>query len=167
VLAMAGGLTETADRHITIERGGAFGEKIKVFLPNGADADLRAEVSVHPGDRILVPKAGIIYVLGDVGRPGGYVMQDDSRLTVLQVIALAAGTNRTAADKEARLLHKGKDGYKEQSIGLRAMEQGKAPDVQLEADDILYVPFSFRKNFMLGGSSILASTSSALIYSGH
>src|ERR1700739_4016792 len=49
VLAMAGGLIETADRHITIERGGAWGEKIKVFLPNGADADLRAEVSVHPG----------------------------------------------------------------------------------------------------------------------
>lgn len=164
VLAMAGGLTEKADRHITVERGGPWGEKISVFLPNGADAELRADVSVHPGDRILVPKAGIIYVLGDVGRPGGYVMQDDSRLTVLQALALAAGINRTAGEKRARLLRKTKSGYSELPIPLHAMERGQSPDLQLEANDILYVPFSARKNLMLGGSSILASASAALIY---
>jgi polysaccharide export outer membrane protein len=164
VLAMAGGLTDKADRHITIERGGPWGEKISVFLPNGADAELRADVSVHPGDRILVPKAGIVYVLGDVGRPGGYVMQDDSKLTVMQALALAAGINRTAAEKRARLLRKGKNGYAEVPIPLHAMERGQSPDLQLKADDILYIPFSARKNLMLGGSNVLASAGSALIY---
>jgi polysaccharide biosynthesis/export protein len=164
VLAMAGGLKKDADRHITIERGGVWGEQIHVFLPNNPQADFKADVSVHPGDRILVPKAGIVYVLGDVGRPGGYVMQDNSHLTVLQAVALAAGANKTAAQKHARLLRKGKNGYTEEPIQLRAMERGKIPDMQLKADDVLYVPFSARRNLLLGGPGILASASSALIY---
>ena len=164
VLAMAGGLKTDADRHITIERGGVWGEQIKVFLPNNSQADLKADVSVYPGDRILVPKAGIVYVLGDVGRPGGYLMQDNSHLTVLQAVALAAGANKTAAQKRARLLRKGKTGYTEEPIQLRAMERGKIPDMQLKADDVLYVPFSARRNLLLGGPGILASASSALIY---
>lgn len=164
VLAMAGGLTKEADRHITIERGGVWGEQIHVFLPNNSEADLHADVSVYPGDRILVPKAGIVYVLGDVGRPGGYVMQDNSHLTVLEALSLAAGAKKTAADKRARLLRRKKAGYKVERIRLRAMEQGKVPDMELRADDILYVPFSQRKNLMLGGAGILASASAALIY---
>lgn len=164
VLAMAGGLTVDADRHITIERGGAWGEQIRVFLPNNAQADLRADVFVDPGDRILVPKAGIVYVLGDVGRPGGYVMQDNSSLTVLQALALASGANKTAAQKHARLLRKGKAGYTEQPIRLLAMERGKSPNMELQADDILYIPFSARRNLMLGGAGIIASASAALIY---
>lgn len=164
VLAMAGGLTKDADRHITIERGGVWGEQISVFLPNNPQADLRADVSVDPGDRILVPKAGVVYVLGDVGRPGGYVMQDNSHLTVLQAVAMAAGANKTAAPKRARLLRKGPDGYTEERIPLLAMERGKVKDKELKADDILYVPFSERRNLMVGGAGILASASAALIY---
>lgn len=164
VLAMAGGLNADADRHITIERGGVWGEQIQVFLPNNAEADLKADVSVYPGDRILVPKAGIVYVLGDVGRPGGYVMQDNSKLTVLQAVALAAGANKTAAQKRARLLRKGPDGYTEEPIPLLAMERGKIKDQELEKDDILYIPFSARRNLFLGGAGIIASASSALIY---
>lgn len=164
VLAMAGGLTPDADRHITIERGGPWGEQIHIFLPNNSTDELKADVSVEPGDRILVPKAGIVYVLGDVGHPGGYVMQDNSRLTVLQALALASGANKTAADKHARLLRKTKTGYKEEPVPLLAMERGKKPDIQLRADDILFVPFSTRKNIMLGGAGILASASAALIY---
>lgn len=164
VLAMAGGLTPDADHHIMIERGGPWGEQIYIFLPNDPSDELKADVSVEPGDRILVPKAGIVYVLGDVGHPGGYVMQDNSRLSVLQALALAAGVNKTAADKHARLLRKTTKGYSEEHIRLREMERGKVPDLQLKADDILYVPFSTRKNIMLGGAGILASASAALIY---
>lgn len=164
VLAMVGGLTPDADRHLTIERGGVWGEQIQVFLPNNAQADLRANVSVLPGDRILVPKAGIVYVLGDVGHPGGYVMQDNSHLTVLQAVAMAAGAKKTAAQKHARLLRREKTGYTEHPIQLFAMERGKIPDVELKADDIVYVPFSAGRNLMLGGAGILASASAALIY---
>jgi polysaccharide biosynthesis/export protein len=57
VLAMAGGLTEVADRHITVERGGAKHEVTEVFLSNKAEDALNADIEIFPGDKILVPKA--------------------------------------------------------------------------------------------------------------
>ncbi len=163
VLAMAGGLTETADRHITIQRFDKSGNSV-VYLPNDAAASTQTGAIVYPGDTVLVPKAGIVYVLGDVARPGGYAMQDDAKLTVLQAVALAAGANRTAKEDAVRLIRKVNGSYQESTVPLRDIERGKKPDMQLEADDVLYVPFSMAKNVVLGTSSILSSTSSAAIY---
>jgi polysaccharide biosynthesis/export protein len=163
VLAMAGGLTEIADRHITIERA-SHAASAEVFLSNRADDALEANVQVFPGDKVVVPKAGIIYVLGDVGRPGGYVMQNESRMTVLQAVAMAAGLNRTASADHVRLV-RGKDGqFAEQEIPLKEMQRGEVPDLLLEANDVLYVPFSFGRHLLMGTSSIAASASAALIY---
>jgi polysaccharide export outer membrane protein len=163
VLSLAGGLTEIADRHITIQRGDKSGN-VTAFLPNNADASVRASVPVYPGDTILVPKAGLVYVLGDVARPGGYVMQDDAKITVLQALAMAAGANKTAKESATRLIRRVNGNYEEQQIPLRAIELGKEPDMPLEADDVLYVPFSMAKNVVLGASGIVSSTSSAAIY---
>jgi polysaccharide biosynthesis/export protein len=163
VLAMAGGLTETADRHVTVQRADKSATTV-VFLPNDAAASLQTGAIVYPGDTVLVPKAGIIYVLGDVARPGGYVMQDDAKLTVLQVVAMASGANRTAKEDAVRLIRRVNGSYQESTVPLHDIEKGKKPDMQLEADDVLYVPFSMAKNVVLGASSILSSTSSAAIY---
>ena len=162
VLALAGGLTETADRHITVQRVDKSNEV--VFLPNNAMESLQVGTVVFPGDTVLVPKAGVVYVLGDVARPGGYVMQDDAKMTVLQALAMASGANKTAKENETRLIRKDKGSYQEQIVRLKEMEKGKTPDMQLEADDVLYVPFSIAKNVVLGAASILSSTSSAAIY---
>lgn len=168
LLAMAGGLTPIADRHIMIERGpGAKQREEEVFLSNRAADALMANVTIDPGDTILVPKAGIVYVLGDVGRPGGYTMQNESRITVLQAIAMAAGVNRTANEKQARVIHNVNGQYDEQDLPLREIESGEAPDELLQANDVIYIPFSFAKNVVMGTSSIVASTTSALIYAGH
>lgn len=166
VLAMAGGLTETADRHISIERADRS-EPAEVFLSNHSDDAMEANTQIYPGDRILVPRAGIVYVLGDVGRPGGYVMQNESRMTVLQAIAMAAGANRTASESHLRLV-RNKDGeFEEQEIALKQMERGEIPDLLLRPNDVLYVPFNLGKHLIMGSSSIVASASSALIYAGH
>jgi polysaccharide export outer membrane protein len=167
VISQAGGLTETADRHIVIERGGKDGERIRAFLSNRADDALNADILVRPGDTVLVPKAGIVYILGDVAHPGGYVMQNDSQLTVLQAIALAAGASKTASEKRVRLV-RNIDGLSQSvDLPLRDMERGHAPDVPLLANDILYVPFSLVKNISLGIADITAAASSALIYAAH
>lgn len=167
VLALAGGLTEVADRHIVIQRGGPQGERLHVFLSNGADAALNANIVVRPGDTVLVPRAGIVYVLGDVARPGGYPMQNDSRMTVLQAIALASGASKTASEKHVRLV-RNVDGITQSiNLPLRDMERGRQPDVPLRADDILYVPFSLARNISLGIAGITAAASSALIYATH
>ncbi|MBV8631919.1 MAG: polysaccharide biosynthesis/export family protein [Silvibacterium sp.] len=167
VLALAGGLTDVADRHITVERGGGKREVTQVFLSNKAEDALNADILIYPGDKILVPKAGIVYVLGDVGRPGGYVMQNDSRLTVLEAIAMAAGVNKTASEAHVRLIHNSNGQFRERDLPLKDIEHGKVPDELLQANDVIYVPLSFGKNIMMATNSIVASTSSALIYAGH
>jgi polysaccharide export outer membrane protein len=167
LLAMAGGLTQLADRHIMVERSpGAKQREEEVFLSNRADDALMANVMIDPGDTILVPKAGIVYVVGDVGRPGGYTMQNESRMTVLQAIALAAGVNRTANEKQARVIHNVNGQYDEEALPLREIERGDAPDELLQANDVIYIPFSFAKNVVMGTSSIMASATAALIYAG-
>lgn len=164
VLSLAGGLMPDADRHIVLERGGKDGERIRAFLPNRADDALNADILVRPGDTVIVPKAGIVYVLGDVAHPGGYVMQNDSQLTVLQAIALAAGTSKTASERRVRLV-RNVDGMSQSiDLPLRDMERGRIPDVPLHPNDILYVPFSLAKNISLGLANITAAASSALIY---
>ncbi len=164
VISLAGGLTPDADRHIVLERGGKDGERIRTFLSNRAEDALNADILVRPGDTILVPKAGVVYVLGDVAHPGGYVMQNDSQLTVLEAIALAAGASKTASEKRVRLV-RSVDGLSHSiDLPLRDMERGRAPDVPLRANDILYVPFSLAKNLSLGIANITAAASSALIY---
>lgn len=165
LLAMAGGLTEIADRHIMIERApGVKQREEHVFLSNRADDALMANVTIDPGDTILVPKAGIVYVLGDVGRPGGYIMQNESRMTVLQAVAMAAGVNRTANEKQARIIHNINGSYDEENLTLREIERGEAPDQLLQPNDVIYIPFSFAKNVVMGSSSIVAAITSALIY---
>ena len=167
LLAMAGGLTPIADRHIMIERGpGVKQREERVFLSNRSDDALMANVTVDPGDTILVPKAGIVYVLGDVRRPGGYPMENESRMTVLQAIALAAGVNRTANEKQARVIHNVNGEYDEEPLPLKKIEKGEAPDELLQPNDVIYIPFSLAKNIVMGTSAIMASASSALIYAG-
>src|SRR3984885_5270825 len=72
VLAMAGGLTDMADRHITIQRFGAAKQKVDYYFSNAASAAFSADPMVYPGDTVIVPKAAVVYVLGDVSKPGGY-----------------------------------------------------------------------------------------------
>ncbi len=166
VIAMGGGLTDVADRNIVIQR--RSGEKLKAFVPNKADAALeQSSVMIYPGDTVIVPKAGIVYVLGDVARPGGYVMNNDSQLTVLQALAMASGTNRTARENKARLVRRQNDSLTEQRLELTAMQKGKIPDMPLQPNDIIWVPFSWAKSIAEGASGIAASTSSAAIYAIH
>lgn len=167
VLSLAGGLNEFADRHIVVERKARDGqpsERIRAYLPNRADDALNADILVRPGDTVLVPKAGIVYVLGDVAHPGGYVMQNDSKLTVLQAIALASGTSKTASERKARLVRTIDGRPLSIDLPLRDMERGHEPDVSLQANDIVYVPFSVMRNLSLGLANITAAASSALIY---
>jgi polysaccharide export outer membrane protein len=135
-----------------------------VFVSNDASASLQAGTMVFPGDTVLVPKAGVVYVMGDVSRPGGYVMQDDAKMTVLQAIAMAAGSNKTAKEDATRLIRKLNGNYQDSIVPLKEIEEGKRPDMELEADDVLYVPFSMTKHVLLATAGIVSSTSAAAIY---
>lgn len=164
VLSLAGGLTELADRKIIIERKGTK-EQIHYFVSNEAGVSLDTAVKVSPGDTIIVPRAGIVYVLGDVKAPGGYTMtNNEGQLSVLQLVARAGGTNHTAAPSHTKLMRKTADGYVEMALPLSEMQKGKRADMALQASDIIYVPFSYTRNFVVGGAGIASAAASAAVY---
>jgi polysaccharide export outer membrane protein len=165
VLSIAGGLTDLADRHIAIERHGDAQNKIEYFLSNTSKEAIENQVFVYPGDTVLVPKAGVVYVLGDVGKPGGFPMSDNnSQITVLQALALAGAANKTALLGKARLVRKGPGGPAEVPMELASIQKGKASDIQMQPDDILYVPSSLLKGIVTNSSNIVAAATSAVIY---
>ncbi|HET6218802.1 MAG TPA: polysaccharide biosynthesis/export family protein [Acidobacteriaceae bacterium] len=165
VLALAGGLTDLADRRVTIQRHGTK-ERVEFVDANSAKTALDASVTVFPGDTIVVPKADVVYILGDVNRPGGIAMvTNDSKLSAVQAISLAGGTPPSAVPSHARLIRKQADGsHAEIPLNLSAMQKGKEPDTQLQADDIVYIPFSYTRNMAVGAGSLVGATSSAAIY---
>jgi polysaccharide export outer membrane protein len=165
LLAMAGGLTDLADRHITIQRFGPARLKVEYYYSNAAVAALSDDPMVYPGDTVIVPKAAVVYVLGDVLKPGGYpISTNNSRMTVLQAIALAGYANHTAALGKSRLVRETATGVEEIGLEVSAIQKGKKPDVALLPDDVVYIPFSFMRNVGINGQGILASVASAAIY---
>lgn len=165
VLALAGGLTDIADRHITIERYGNPNKKIDYYYSNVAGTALQDDPMVYPGDTVIVPKAAVVYVLGDVAKPGGYpINTNNSKMTVLQAIALAGYANHTAAVGKSKLVRKTPTGVEQINLPVSAMQKGKAQDIALRPDDVVYVPFSFLRNVVVNGSSIVASATSSAIY---
>ncbi len=166
VIALAGGLTDSADHNITIQRKDSSLPPVSYNLSNDAREAIADEVQVNPGDTVVVPKAGIAYVLGDVNRPGGFVMQNNrSQLTAIQAVALAGGTPPSAVPSHARLIRrKPEGGYQEIALNFSAMQKGKQPDILLEPDDVIYIPFSYLRNIVATSSGIVASAAGAGIY---
>jgi polysaccharide export outer membrane protein len=165
ILSKAGGLTDLADRHITIERRGDANQKFSYFLSNSSEKALTDNVLVYPGDTVLVPRVGVVYVLGDVGRPGGFPMSsNDSDVTLLQALALAGAANKTALLSKAKLIRKTPNGPTDVPIELASVQKGKARDIALQPDDVLFVPSSWMKSLAANSSMIAAQATSAVIY---
>ena len=165
VLALAGGLTITADTRITIQHGSIAKEQETVTIPfDNASKSLASDVQVFPGDRVLVPRASLVYVLGDVTRPGGFVMQDNGKITILQAVAQANGTTKTAGENRVVLLRRNADSYSTLTVALRDIYKGRKPDIAMQPDDVLYVPSSNLRNFVVSAPQILGSLAGAAIY---
>ncbi len=158
LISAAGGFTPAAGRRVSIIRQQDQTSAITVELPRNLADNLKDNVAILPGDTITVPRAPIIYVVGDVGRPAGLLV-DNGSLTVLQALALAGGTNRTAKMGAARIIRKGPSGMVETKVPLKKMLEAKAPDVTLQADDILFVPVSGAR--VAAGQGIQAAVSAA------
>ena len=144
LISAAGGLTDKAGRSVTVTHRNQTDKPVTVPLSRNLTDNPESNVEVFPGDTVIVRKADIVYVVGDVGRPSGFLM-DSGNLTVLKAIALAGGTNRTAKLNGAKILRKGPNGVSETPVPLKKILQAKAADVTMEAEDILFVPGSSSK----------------------
>jgi polysaccharide export outer membrane protein len=166
VLSLAGGTTPYADSQATIKRH-VDGSVLVIRLTRDASASLSTDVELQPGDKVIIPRAGIVYVLGDVEHAGGFQMRDDGRLTILQALTLAGGNTRTASLSGTRLIRKTVNGYTDTTIALNKILKGSMSDSQLQPDDILYVPNSATKSIIYRTvPSIVTSASTAAIYLG-
>lgn len=164
VLAMAGGLDQLASRSILIQRRGEEA-KIPYYVSNNAETALDSAIKVNPGDTVYVPRAGIVYVLGDVKIPGGYAMtNNETQVSVLQLVARAGGTNNSAVPSHARLIRKTSNGTVEIPLQLSQMQKGKIADIPLQPDDIIYVPFSYLRNSVTNVQGLATSLGSAALY---
>jgi polysaccharide export outer membrane protein len=165
VVSMAGGLTTVADTRITVKRRTGTEENVTVKLKNDdAQSSLSNDVQIYPGDLVLVPRAGLVYVLGDVNKPGGFVMQDNGKITLLQALAQAGGASQTAAVNRAVLLRKNGDGYVKNKLQVGRISRGEDGDLELHANDIVFVPNSRLKNAMRTTQSMVETIGSASIY---
>jgi len=167
VVALGGGLTDGADRDILVERHGDKANPIHYNLSNDGELAIKEQVLVNPGDTVVVPRAGIVYVLGDVNRPGGFLMSNnESKMSLLEALSNAGGAARTAKLNHARVIRKAD--HTETQISLGDIEKGKQPDFALAPGDILYVPFSYAKNLVIASSSGIASAAgTAAVYASH
>jgi len=130
-------------------------------------ADPRYNVMVYPGDEVKVPPAGIIYVVGQVRKPGGFLLKTNQSLSVLQALALAEGTTSTSAGKAARIIRTEEQSGKREEIrvNLNRILSGKAPDPMLESKDILFVPNSAGKTaFYRGAEAAVSITGGLIVY---
>lgn len=129
--------------------------------------DPRYNVLVYPGDVIKVTRAGVVYVIGEVNKPGGYVLKNNENISVLQAIALSEGETHTAAGNHARIIRTNSlTGERtEFAINLKKILAGRAPDPQLQAKDILFVPNSAGKAALYRSTDgILATVGGAAVY---
>src|SRR5712664_291332 len=145
-ISAAGGTTPQAGRYVLITRRNDPQHSVRVPLLTGAPESMENNVTVEPGDTILVSKAGVVYVVGDVHQPGGFVIENGNDITVLKAIALAQGTNPNASLNAARLIRKTPEGSKDVPLPLKQILAAKAPDPQLQPDDVVFVPGSAGKS---------------------
>jgi len=167
VIALGGGLTDSADRDILIERRGEQSHPVHYNLSNNGEQAIKEQVLVNPGDTVVVARAGIVYVLGDVNRPGGFTMSNnDSKMTLLEALSNAGGPARTAKLNHTRLIRK--SDHTETQVALGDIQKGKRPDLAMAPGDILFVPFSYAKNLVIASSAgILGAAGTAAVYAAH
>jgi polysaccharide export outer membrane protein len=162
VLQAAGGPTDKAATKVIISHRGQKDATTLSISKNPAEMTA-SNVELQPGDTVVVPKAGIVYVLGEVTRPGGYVLNSTGGITVLQVVAVAGGPTHVASAGKTRLLRRTENGFQEQQIDVTKLLRGKALDISVRDEDILFIPSS-RIKTALNASALVTTVGTAAIY---
>jgi polysaccharide export outer membrane protein len=162
VISLAGGMSAKAGQIITITHRDHPQTPNNVLLTNNTAQSIQSNIDIYPGDTVVVSKAGIVYVVGDVHRPSGVMMENGTQMTVLQAIAMAEGTNPTAALGSAKIIRKSAKGPTELPLDLKKILTAKAPDITLQAEDIIFVPGSAAKGAAKRGMEAIIQVATGL-----
>jgi polysaccharide export outer membrane protein len=163
VLSLAGGLRSDAGYALKItRRAEAGGFDLPTAAQKSIDGFTVAEVltrdlisgkspaeniPILPHDVISVPKADLFYVIGDVRKQGAFVLGEKKTISLLEALSLAEGLLPTAAPSSSRILRKKADSDQrvEIALDLGKIMNGKRTDIELQADDVVFVPSSLAK----------------------
>jgi polysaccharide biosynthesis/export protein len=168
MIAVAGGIAPSAGKIITIAHRSDPQHPVTIALvSNARSLGSQENPVILPGDTVMVGKASVIYILGAANRPGGYLFDNNERLSLMQAIALAGGWDKSAALSKARLIRKVPEGHKEYMLDLKHVLEGKQADIALKDGDILFLPESLGKTFAYRGVDVIvAAAQNAAVYGG-
>lgn len=167
VLAAGGGLPTSASHTITISRPGQD-EPIVVNLGTDPARSAQANIPIFPGDTIIVPRVGVVYVLGAFKTPGAIPILQNSPLTLMQVTAIAGGAGYEGKQRDLRIIRTVGLDRKVVRVDIGKVINGRAPDPVLQADDIVFLPTDAMKAAIKsGGVSTLLGIASLLVFSVH
>lgn len=162
-ISLAGGITPTAGKAVTITHKNDPDHPTTVQLDNSPEVAKRAGVPILPGDTIVVSRSGIVYIVGDLAKPGGFLVENSDHLTALQAVALAQGANKTAALNKSKLIRKTSNGPQETRVQLAKVLSGQESDIRLEDGDILFVPTGKVRGAAYQGMSYAISLVTGLV----
>jgi len=169
ILAQVGGLTAIAGTLIKIRHGGDDATPEEDVPYSRSESNQQTgTVLLRPGDTVIVPRTGIVYVLGAVYHPGGYVMQEDGKLNIAQALALSGGTVLTANTDGLRVIRRNPDGtVLDFALSYNGIVKGTQTPLALQAQDIVYVPMSKLKSVFTDATSLIGTAVSSTIYAVH
>jgi polysaccharide export outer membrane protein len=167
LLSAASGLSPNAGRLVNVfHQGDSKTPHAVVLDPSGTDTSTDHNPELSPGDTVQVSRAGLVYVVGDVIRPGGFPVDPVQGLTVVQALSLAWGPSQNAAVGKALLIREQKGGRAMIALNIRRMLRGQDPDQPVQDRDILFVPDSVARNLANRTlESAIQSTIGVTIYS--
>lgn len=166
LIALAGGLAPSAGKIVTIaHRSDPQHPETIILVPNAQSLGAQSNPIILPGDTIVVGRAGIVYVLGAVNRPGGYLIDNNEHISLIQALTLAGGWDKAAALSKSRLIRKVPEGHKELILDLKRVLNGKQSDISVLDGDIVYVPMSIGKTIGYEGmQAAVSAAQTAVIY---
>ncbi|HUB30270.1 MAG TPA: polysaccharide biosynthesis/export family protein [Terracidiphilus sp.] len=164
LVSAASGLTPNAGSLVTITHRDKQEQPVAVVLSANGNPD---SPELQPGDTVQVSRAGLVYVIGDVIRPGGFSLDPSQHLTLVQALTLAWGPTQNAALTRAILIREQKGGRTLTTLNLKRLLRGQDPDMAVRDHDILFVPDSTARNLWNRTmESVVQSAAGVSIYAG-
>jgi polysaccharide biosynthesis/export protein len=146
LLTEAGGTTTAAGHVIEIFAPGSMKNPTTVLWDPTLRENENAELEIKTGETILVSRCGVVYVGGNVGRPGAFPLCESNHTTISEVIALAQGAKPNSYSNKTLLLRTSENGTRVvQTVKLEDVLRGKKVDITMQPDDILFIPPSILK----------------------
>ena len=163
VIAAAGSLPPSASHVITILREGQE-KPIVVDLGTDPAQSAKADIQILPGDKILISRVGVVYILGAFKTQGAIPLQQNSPLTLMQATALSGGVGFEGKYNDLRLVRTNGLSRSMVTVDIKRILNGQDPDPVLQADDIVFLPSNALKAAIKGGGlNTITSLASVLL----